>query len=182
MPVLPRGVPVERIDALCSLPDVGPVSPGNVTDVTSRVVGLPTESYVSEQRNVFPVINVTWSRPEQQGSGITNYHVRVGLEPLELDDTSNPFDFSVDSSVLSTERQFSIRNAPAGTLTLFVQVPCFIVHCIMIQCNLSFFSLPYISSGLFTEHDIWNTIYTPVSSVILSFSVHSLCGRIFLVL
>ena len=116
------------ISTLCHLPDVGPVPPGNILNVSSTVVGRPTESSATGQRNVFAVVNVTWSRPELQGSGITGYHFTVRREPLELNDTSTTDFHMVEGNVLSIQQQFSFMNVPTDNFTIFAQVSISLVY------------------------------------------------------
>ena len=111
-----------NIFARCNLPDVGPVPPGNITNVTSTIVGQPDESYGTGRRNVFAVINVTWLRPELQGSGINEYQFTVRREPLESNDTDVTDFRTVKDNVLSIEEQFAFLDVPLGTFPIFAQV------------------------------------------------------------
>ncbi len=102
---------------------MGPVSPGNVTLVNSTVVGLPSESFGTGQRNIFTEIRVVWSPPERLGSGVTSYQVRVEREPIEIDDMSvSNNDKVADNGQLSLQEEYFFRDVPAGILTLYVQV------------------------------------------------------------
>ena len=109
------------ISTLCHLPDVGPVPPGNILNVSSTVVGLPYESSATGQRIVFADVNVTWSRPELEGSGIKDYQITVRQEPLKLNDTSTIDIHTVSENVLSIQQPFSF-NVLLDTFTIFTQV------------------------------------------------------------
>ncbi len=124
---LPRNAPFtinRRISGSCFLPDVGPVSPGNVTFVNSTIVGFPTESYDTRLRNIFAVIRVVWQAPLTLGSGVTSYSVRVATHPIEVNDTSasNEADTVSANGELELEQQHSFRDVPAGTVVLYIQV------------------------------------------------------------
>ncbi len=101
---------------------MGPVSPGNVTLVNSTIVGLPSESFGTGQRNIFTQIRVVWSPPESLGSGVTSYQVRVEREPIEIDDMSVSNDKVADNGQLSLQEEYSFSDVPAGIITLYVQV------------------------------------------------------------
>ncbi len=129
---LPRNAPVSinrRISGLCSLSDVGPVSPGNVTFVNSTIVGFPTESYDTGLRNIFAVIRVVWQAPLTLGSGVTSYRVRVATQPIEVNDTSASNEVNTVSAngEFELEQQHSFRDVPAGTVVVYIQVRNYIV-------------------------------------------------------
>ena len=90
-------------------------------NVSSTVIGRPTESSAPGQRNVFADVNVTWSRPELEGAEITGYQFTVRLEPLELNDTSTIDIHTVSENVLSIQQSFSF-NVLLDTFTIFAQV------------------------------------------------------------
>ena len=102
--------------------NINTLPPGSIQIVTSTIVGLPTESSSTGQRNVFVVVNVTWSRPELLGSGVTGYQFTVRREPLELNDTSVNDIHTVEDNVLSIQQQFSFMDVPIGTFIIFTQV------------------------------------------------------------
>ena len=111
-----------NIFAQCNLPDVGPVPPGNITNITSTIVGLPDESSSTGRRNVFAVIRMTWLRPELQGSGINEYDFTVRRKPLESNDMDASDIRTVKDNVLSIEEQFPFLDVPLGTFSIFAQV------------------------------------------------------------
>ncbi len=125
-PDLPRTgfASIEKpIGRSCPLPDVGPVSPGNITVVSSNIVGLPSESYETRQRNIFTSVQVIWLAPETLTSGVTSYDIRVAEEPIEINDTSisNYPKIPSDEPLLLVQ-EYSFRNVRAGIVVLYVQV------------------------------------------------------------
>lgn len=111
------------ISANCSVDDVGPISPGNVTNINSTIVSLPFESYSTGVRNVFAEIHVSWGPPETLASAVTTYEIRVQREPVPLNDMGNVLNVErVGPDDSAIEQTFSFEDVPAGTLTVFVQV------------------------------------------------------------
>ena len=115
-------VPIpQTLGRSCDISNVGPISAGNVTFVEFDV-RQTTESYLTRMRIVLVSLNVTWMTPTSGGEGITDYDIRLGTDVRN--DTSFD-DGAVRQPVadgLSLETAFTIRNAPAGVLTLFLQV------------------------------------------------------------
>ena len=114
------------ISGFCSLPDVGPISPGNVRNVSSNMVGSPAEVFQAGQRNILTRIRVVWLPPLTLGSGVTEYQVRVATQPVELNDMSfNAFNEAntVDAKgEFELEEPYTFFDVPVGTVFIYVQV------------------------------------------------------------